>query len=162
MMSGFRKLVRLRCGMFLPWWFAALVLLALPIRCTAESPAAAVPNLSVTGMVRTVPRALRIHVVEAQIGSGALHARAIIAPDPDGDGPAEAAMTSPVKLAKEAGAIAAINANVASRMPADAAKKPMPPWTSGMPVTIGGWARTGGVTRSGPDSYHAPIWIGKD
>lgn len=137
-------------------WLGALII-ALPV-CAADN----ATKLLITNIVRTSPRLLRIFVVEAQVGPGALHARTIIAADPDGDGPAEAAMTSPVKMAKDAGAMAAINANVASRMPADAAKKPMPGWSVGLPVTIGGWARSRGVTRSGPDQYHAPSWIGTD
>ena len=145
---------------------ACLALLALGR--TGASPAAAkapapVPDISYTNIVRTAPRPLSIHIVEARLGPGALAARAIISPDPDGPGPAEATMTSPLKLASAAGAVAAINANVASRiLPPGADMKSLPPWTNGMPVTIGGWARTGGVTRSGPSSHYAPVWVGPD
>jgi len=65
-------------------------------------------------------------------------------------------------MAKAAGAVAAINANVASRVLPPGARGPLAPWTNGMPVTIGGWARSGGKDRSGPDAFHAPLWIGAD
>ena len=141
---------------------AGILLLSAPLAVPAAPDTNTVPDLCYTGLVRTTPRVLRIHVVEARLAPGALSLRTIAAPDPDGPGPAEAAMTSPVAMAKAAGAVAAINANVASRILPPGTHGPYAPWTNGMPVTIGGWARCGGTNHSGPDSYHVPVWIGAD
>jgi hypothetical protein len=119
--------------------------------------------LRYTNIVRTAPRPLRIHVLEARVGPGGLAAAALICRDPDGPGPAEASLTSPLATASNAGVVAAINANVASMLvPPGETNAVFHGWTNAMPVTIGGWARHGGATRSGPSEHYAPVWIGAD
>ncbi len=146
-------------------WSVGLLLLGMPTVSPAASLSAPAytPDLCYTGLVRSVPRPLQIHVVMARLGPEALTVRAVVASDPDGPGPAETALANPLKLATAAGAVGAINANVFSRIPTKvAAGTSPPPWTNGLPVTIGGWVRTAGSTRSGPSSLYAPVWLGAD
>jgi hypothetical protein len=109
--------------------------------------------------VRTQPRPLRIHVLAVDLASGRLGLEALVAPDPDGAGPAEAGLVKPqALLAGQPDMIAAVNANPFSGLP-DAAGRRSSNWHAGMPVEIAGWARHQGQDASQPQAGHDNFWI---
>jgi len=108
---------------------------------------------------RDKPRPLRIHVLRVDLAAAGLALRALVAPDPDGDGAAESALLDPLALAgADSNVLAAVNANAF-------AQEPPPPkgehsrWTAGMPVTILSWARSAGVERSPAQQGYASFWV---
>jgi len=71
------------------------------------------------------------------------------ADDPDGAGPAEAALTEPRELAQRFRALAAVNANAFAGLP-DADGKTDSRWRPGLAVDIAGVVVRAGALRSGP------------
>jgi exopolysaccharide biosynthesis protein len=112
--------------------------------------------------LRTSPEALAIHVVRVDLQSKSIQVDALIADDPDGAGPAEAALTNPIELATRAHVLAAVNANAFAGLP-DSTGKNTHDWHEGMPVNIAGIAVHDGVTRSaGGDSVAVDVTFGID
>jgi exopolysaccharide biosynthesis protein len=112
--------------------------------------------------LRTSPEALAIHVLRVDLHSHAIQVDAVIADDPDGSGPAEAALTNPIELAKRANVLAAVNANAFAGLP-DSTGKSSHEWHEGMPVNIAGMAAHDGVTRSaGADTVAVDVTFGID
>ena len=110
--------------------------------------------------VRTQPRPLRIHVLEVDLASGRVGLGALVAPDPDAGGPAEAELVKPqALLAGQPDLIAAVNANPFSGLP-NAAGRRRSDWHAGMPVEIAGWVRHQGRDVSQPQPGHDGFWIG--
>jgi hypothetical protein len=108
---------------------------------------------------RDLPRPLRIHVLRLDLAAPGLALRTLVAADPDGVGPAEAALTDPLVLAgADSNVLAAVNANAF-------AQEPPPPkgeradWRAGLPVTILSWARSAGFDRSAPQQGYASFWV---
>jgi hypothetical protein len=89
-----------------------------------------------------------IHVLRVDLQDADLEVVTMIADDPDGDGPAEAALTDPRELAQRDHALAAVNANAFAGLP-DAEGKRDERWRAGLPVDIRGMAVHRGVWRSG-------------
>ena len=109
--------------------------------------------------VRTQPRPLRIHVLEMDLASGRVGLEALVAPDPDAAGPAEAGLVKPqALLAGQLDVIAAVNANPFSGLPDDAGRR-RSDWHAGMPVEIAGWACHQGRDISQPQAGHDSFWI---
>ena len=75
------------------------------------------------------------------------------AADPDGDGPAEAALTDPLELAHRYGALAAVNANGFSGLPGPDGKADSH-WRVGLPVDMAGLVVSTGVVHSLPGAPH--------
>ncbi len=90
-----------------------------------------------------------IHVLRIDLRDPTIEVIAMPADDPDGAGPAEAALTEPRALAQRFGALAAVNANAFSGVP-DADGKTDNRWRPGLPVDIAGVAVRAGALRSGP------------
>jgi len=109
-------------------------------------------------VVREAPRPLRIHHLQVDLGNPRIEAAAALAQDPDGDGPATAALESPMALARRSAAIALVNANPWQGLP-DAAGKRSTNWRGGMPVDILGMAVSGGRVRSPPAERNAGFWL---
>ena len=86
--------------------------------------------------------------------------KAIVASDPDGDGPAESELTSPFQLASQSsGVIALVNTNPWSALPekdGNPATKPI--WFPGRPVDISGLAVEAGKIRSTSQKGYVSIW----
>lgn len=99
----------------------------------------------------------RIHTLRVALASGAVHPTVIVAPDPDGKGPAEAALTSPLQLAREPGLVAFVNANPWDSLP-DAAGRRNRRWHAGQPVDIQGLAVSAGRMRSPPQPGYPAVW----
>jgi hypothetical protein len=97
---------------------------------------------------RPGPEPEAIHVLRADLHGTNLEVVTMIADDPDGDGPAEAALTDPRELAQRHHALAAVNANAFAGLP-DANGKRDERWREGLPVDICGLAVHQGVWRSG-------------
>jgi hypothetical protein len=98
---------------------------------------------------RKQPEPLAIHVLRVDLQCPALEVIAMPADDPDGDGPAQAALTDPRKLAVRFRALAAVNANSFTGLP-DPSGRVSSNWHPGQPVTIEGLAVHAGTVRSGP------------
>jgi len=152
----------------------ALLLLAAagchaPISTVSAPPAASAPTrlsqvlrteqeqalpLSVWSERRTQPESLAIHVLRVDLQCPTLEVIAMPADDPDGDGPAQAALTDPRELAAQFKALAAVNANAFGALP-DADGKTDSRWRAGQAVKIEGVAVHAGALRSGPAKHAA-------
>lgn len=103
---------------------------------------------------RDLPEPLAVPVLSIDLQCSTLEVIAMPADDPDGDGPAQAALTDPRKLATQFQALAAVNANAFGALP-DADGNTDSRWRSGQPVVIEGVAVHGGLVRSGPAKHAA-------
>ncbi|MCM8788654.1 MAG: hypothetical protein NC907_02565 [Candidatus Omnitrophica bacterium] len=89
------------------------------------------------------PRPIRIHVLKIDLQKGSVKPVVILAKDPDGPGPAEAALTDPRELAKDKNVIAFVNTNPWDSFPDEKGSKNRN-WYEGQSVDITGLAATGG------------------
>jgi len=112
--------------------------------------------------VQEEPRPLRWHNVRVDLRNPRSQVIAVVNDDPDGEGPAEAALRSPLDMAASAGSIAFINTNAFGGLPDPNGKRPTG-WHVGMPVEIIGLAARGGAIRSEakPEAY-APLWLDRN
>lgn len=108
--------------------------------------------------VRTAPRPLRIHFLEMDLQSDDLEFAVVAGKDPDGEGPAEAALTPPLTLAKQAQAIAAINTNAWAMLPDPTTGKP-PGYIVGGHADIQGWVQSGETVTSPPAAGFWSCWM---
>lgn len=108
--------------------------------------------------VKTEPRPLRLHHLQVDLDNARLEVVAALAHDPDGPGPATAALEPPMTIAERAAAVAMVNANPWQSLP-DASGKRSINWREGMPVDILGMAVSGGRVRSPPANRHAGFWL---
>ena len=106
---------------------------------------------------RREPRPLRLHFLRVDVASRDLEVVALVAPDPDGDGAADATLTDPLTLAAQAGALAAVNANAFGGLP-DRTGTRDSNWLEGKPVEILGWALQGSREASTPRPGYASVW----
>lgn len=107
---------------------------------------------------RTEPRPNRVHVLRVDLAGGGIEPAVLLADDPDGDGPAEAALTDPLELASGLPVLALINTNPWESLP-DANGRYDRRWHAGQPVAIQGLAVSDGRTRSDPQPGTASIRI---
>lgn len=114
--------------------------------------------LTYSSVARTEPRPLRIHVLKLDLASPEYQPVVVVNGDPDGDGPAEAALEPPEAMASRAGLVAAVNSAVFGGLP-DASGKRSDQWAVGMPVEILGWTVADGRERSGVERGHAALWF---
>ena len=103
------------------------------------------------------PRALRVHCLRADLASGKVDPRVVLAPDPDQDGPAEAALTSPLALVSNRPVVAFVNASRWDGLP-DAAGNRDRAWRDGQPVDIMGLAASDGKVRSRSSPEYVSVW----
>lgn len=108
---------------------------------------------------RMEPRPMRIHILQFSLANKALEPVVAIGNDPDGDGPAEAELTSPLKLAEREGLIAAINANAWANLPDSHDAEAPKFYAAGGSSNIVGWAVRQGVQRSSPQRSAWSFWI---
>ena len=106
----------------------------------------------------TTPRPNRVHILRVNLGAGKTEVAVVVAADPDGDGPAEAALTDPLKLADGPGVLAFINTNPWDGFP-DSAGRKNHEWYEGQPVNITGLAVTKGKVRSLAGGSLVSIWV---
>jgi hypothetical protein len=110
---------------------------------------------------RSGPRPLHVHFLRVDLRSPEYEPCALIADDPDGAGPAEAALRDPLALAARPGVVAAVNANAFQSLP-DSEGKRNTEWFAEKPVDIVGLAASGGIVRSRPDSGRSAFWAAAD
>ena len=106
----------------------------------------------------TDPIPNRIHVLRIDLASKKIKPKVALGPDPDGDGPAEVALTDPRKLASDPSVLAFVNTNPWDSFPNDKGKKNRN-WYPGQPVDIHGLAGTQGKMRSTTAPGNTSVWF---
>lgn len=106
------------------------------------------------------PRPLKIHFIMVDLTSKALEVAAIPGDDPDGDGPAESQLTSPLILFRKFNAVAAVNANAFDSVNED--RSNVPSWYEGRPVDIHGLVVSRGKMISPVEPERTSFWLDKD
>ncbi len=104
----------------------------------------------------SVPRTNRVHVLRVDMSKNRVRPAVVVAPDPDGAGPAEAVLMNPLKLAAGPQTLAFINANPWCSLPDEAGKKNRD-WFEGQAVDINGLAVSSGVVRSPVGKECVPV-----
>ena len=92
------------------------------------------------------PRPNRVHVLRVDFSTGKIKPAVVVGKDPDGDGPAETALTNPLELASGPSVLAFINTNPWDSFPAKNGRRNRS-WYEGQPVDISGIAAFGGRVR---------------
>lgn len=115
-------------------------------------------GLHYTLHLATEPRPLRVHVLRVDLSNPRIAIRSVIAPDPDGPGPANAALLDPRDMVKGKPVVAFVNANPWDAIP-DASGQRQRQWAVGQPVEITGLAASNGEIRSPPHPRLASIWL---
>ena len=100
----------------------------------------------------------RIHVLRVNLSSKKLEPKVELGPDPDGNGPAEVALTDPRELASKPSVVAFINTNPWDSFPNKEGKKDRS-WHLGQPVDIHGLAGTRSILRSTTTPSNASVWF---
>ncbi|MCX7706290.1 MAG: phosphodiester glycosidase family protein [bacterium] len=123
------------------------------------------PHLAQFGMeysfyVMENPRPIRIHVLKIDFSKNAVKPVVVVAKDPDGSGPAEAALTNPLELASDKNVVAFINTNPWDSFPDEKGKKNTN-WYEGQFVDITGLAATGGKILSPAGDGCISVWTDK-
>lgn len=104
------------------------------------------------------PRPNRVHVLQVDLSESKIKPVVVLADDPDGSGPAEAALTSPLKLAQNRSVLAFINTNPWDSF-LDVTGKKNQNWFEGQPVDIWGLAATDGRMRSPALPNNMSVWF---
>lgn len=107
---------------------------------------------------RTEPRPLQLHVLRIDLQAAGFEMAVAVGDDPDGDGPAEAQLTSPRAMATRAGFAAAVNTNPWVMVPATL-NGIRTPYVAGAGCDISGWAVCDGQQRSEPQAGHWTFWL---
>ena len=105
------------------------------------------------------PRPNRVHILRIDLSKGKTNPVVVLADDPDGQGPAEAALTNPLKLAQGLSVLAFVNTNPWQSLP-DAAGNTNSNWYEGQPVDIDGLAASDGRITSPARTGRVNAWIG--
>ncbi len=107
---------------------------------------------------RSTPRPLAILRLTIDLQSDDIELAAAAGEDPDGDGPVEAKLTSPVALAQRERFLAAVNTNPWTMVPPPRAGEG-PQYVAGADSDMSGWVKTDAATCSPPQSGHWSFWI---
>ena len=107
------------------------------------------------------PRPNRVHVLQLDFALEKIKPAVVVGKDPDGDGPAEAVLTSPVALARDLDVVAFVNSNPWNSFPNQNGKRSRY-WFPGQPVDIFGLAVTNGQIRSRSQKNFASAWFSRD
>ena len=104
------------------------------------------------------PRPNHVHILRVDFATGNTRPAVVIPADPDGDGPAEVALTDPLTLASDPSVLAFVNTNPWDSIP-DAAGKRNRRWYGGQPADIHGLAVSVGQVRSAAGPSAASVWV---
>ena len=140
--------------------FAEVFLVVITSGCSA-TPKEEGPNaLGLHYNLRTIsePRPNRVHILQIDLTDCTTRPTVVIAADPDGEGPAEAALTDPRSLADDPMVLAYVNTNPWQALPDDYGERNRS-WFEGQPVDIQGWAVSEGRVRSSAKRSAATVWI---
>jgi len=119
------------------------------------------PLISYTFKMKTDPIVNRIHVLKVDLSSHGVKPAVVLGSDPDGEGPADVALTDPRELAAGGSVLAFVNTNPWDSLPDTQGKKNRN-WYPGQPVVIHGLAGTGGKMRAGKASTTSSVWFDKN
>ena len=132
----------------------------LVVRLAKEPVSRPVAPVACWNETQASPRPLRFHFLRIDLQDPRIEPCVIIADDPDGAGPAEACLTSPLELAGRVhGLLAAVNANVFNHLASTKPEERRRGWFTGKPVDIEGLAAADGVIRSPPQNNRASLWF---
>ena len=106
----------------------------------------------------TDPIPNKIHILRINLALNRVKPQVVLGKDPDGEGPAEAELTDPRKLASNSSVVAFVNTNPWDSFPDDQGKRNRN-WYSGQMVDIHGLAGTSGKMRSSVATNNASIWF---
>lgn len=106
---------------------------------------------------RSNPRPLSLSFLKIALNAKGLEVIALPGEDPDGPGPAESRLTSPLDLFKKFKALAAVNANAFAGLSKD--KAAIPNWYEGQPVDIHGLVVSQGNPISPVENQRTSFWI---
>ena len=115
-------------------------------------------GVSYTLKTSTSPIPNRIHILRIDLAPGKVEPVVVLGADPDGDGPAEASLTDPRKMASDPSVLAFVNTNPWDSFP-DSKGRRNRKWHSGQPVDIHGLAGTGGKMRSSATPSNTSVWF---
>lgn len=124
----------------------------------ALTAATGLADLDYSFETRAQPRPLHIHVLRLDLTRGHHALDVVFAPDPDGEGPAEAQLETPAALAQQPDIVAAINANAFGVVPPPPANQ-RSSWRVGLPVDIISWAKNDREERSRPQPAYWCFWL---
>ena len=110
--------------------------------------------------LRTTPRLLKIYYLKINLQDPDLHLITMPGDDPDGDGPAESALTAPTNLFNKYQAIAAINANAFAGLPGT--EKDTGGWYQNRPVDIQGMVVSNGKIISPLQTGRTAFWLDRN
>ncbi len=106
----------------------------------------------------TSPRPIRAHILRVNLAAGRVQPVVVMAPDPDGSGPANATLTDPLELATNRPILAFINTNPWDAIPDTDGKKNRH-WYAGQPVDISGLAASNRVIVNPADKGSGSVWL---
>ncbi len=104
------------------------------------------------------PRLIRAHILQVNMKDEKLRLTMLAANDPDGDGPANAALTDPRVLASGQDLLAFVNTNPWEGLKNEFGKRDRA-WREGQPVIITGWAVSNGIVRNPPMRGTGALWV---
>lgn len=148
---GWTHLAPLLCGLSV----------GISIAARAADSVPAERGIQYTHLTRTDPRPLQIHVLHIDLREPSLQLTVMLSPDPDGDGPAETTLTSPLEHASRGQLAVAVNANAWSMISTNPAA-PRPRYVAGAPCDPHGWVVVEGLQRSAPQSGYWSLWLDPD
>jgi len=130
------------------------------VAASAALPArAGMPGIEYSHLKRAEPRPLQIHVLRIDLSKREL--AIAVAPDPDGEGPAETTLVPPLVHAERGKFVAAVNANAWGMVPRPP-RGENPRYLAGGACDVCGWVLTDGVQRSAPQSGYWSFWMDRD
>jgi hypothetical protein len=107
---------------------------------------------------RSAPRPLAILRLTVDLQRQDIELAVAAGEDPDGDGPVEAKLTSPVALAQRERFLAAVNTNPWTMVPPPRAGEG-PNYVAGADCDVAGWLQSDVKTCSPPQAGHWSFWI---
>ena len=147
-------------------WLIVIICILLSLDFVPAAPEVSpetAPDLKELGINYTLKKSTspvpnRIHVLRIDLAPGKVEPAVVLGPDPDGDGPVEASLTDPRKMASSSSVLAFVNTNPWDSFP-DAKGRRNRKWHPGQPVDIHGLAGTGGKMRSIANPSNTSVWF---
>jgi len=139
-------------------WSAEPVPAQAPLVETRPQRTSPVESIHFAEETRSTPRPLAILSLTIDLQCEDIELAAAAGEDPDGNGPVEAKLTSPVALAQRERFLAAVNTNPWTMVPSPRAGEG-PQYVAGADSDMSGWVRTDAATCSPPQPGHWSFWI---
>jgi len=107
------------------------------------------------------PRPLQLHFIKMDLRSDNYELVTMTGFDPDGTGPAEASLESPISLAERNSAFIAVNANAFRHLPGTDNEVKRKGWFEGLAVDIAGLVISDGLIISETEEKRTDFWMDK-